>query len=276
MTPDRVPQDSSTEMPVSVSEGLDTVKAGTILFEVEGIDKSFGATQVLRDVSLEFYAGEVHALVGENGAGKSTIAKIIAGALTPDSGHLRIDGNDLVLLTPTEAQRLGVTMIFQEPMLFPDLSIAENIFVERQPRRKSRPWLDRGEMVARTRKLLDAVGSSLPAGRLVRGLSVAEMQMVEIAAAMSYDTRLLVVDEPTASLTPPEVKHLFDLLRSLCASGAAVLFIGHRLEEVFAIADRITVLRDGSCRPWSAVPLRRPGSARPRPGPVTPCSSCAV
>ncbi len=218
---------------------------GAVSFEVEGIYKSFSSSPVLRDVSVRFHAGEVHALVGENGAGKSTLAKIIAGALTHDRGALRIDGVDHVLLTAGEAQALGVTMIFQEPTLFPDLSVAENIFLGRQPRRRGRPWLDRGAMLARTRELLDAVGSSIPAGRLVRGLSVAEMQMVEIAAAMSYDTRLLIVDEPTASLTPSEVEHLFGLLRALCRRGAAVLFIGHRLEEVLTIADRITVMRDG-------------------------------
>jgi rhamnose transport system ATP-binding protein len=219
--------------------------SGNVLFDVEGIHKSFGSNPVLRDVSLQFHAGEVHALVGENGAGKSTLAKIMAGAVSPDQGRLSIDGVEHVLLTSKEAQRLGVTMIFQEPTLFPDLSVAENIFVGRQPRRPGRPWLDRGAMLAETKALLDAVGSSIPAGRLVRGLSVAEMQMVEIAAAMSFETRLLIVDEPTASLTPSEVEHLFGLLRSLCARGAAVLFIGHRLEEVFAISDRITVLRDG-------------------------------
>jgi rhamnose transport system ATP-binding protein len=245
-----MPSDQGRDLASSTSTahprvGLETPQSGPVSFEVHRILKSFGSSPVLRDVSLQFHAGEVHALVGENGAGKSTMAKILAGALIPDQGHLSIDGTDLVLQTPGEAQRLGITMIFQEPTLFPDLSVAENIFVERQPRRRARPWLDRGAMLARTRELLDAVGSSIPAGRLVRGLSVAEMQMVEIAAAMSYDTRLLIVDEPTASLTPSEVEHLFGLLRSLCASGAAVLFIGHRLEEVFAIADRITVLRDG-------------------------------
>jgi rhamnose transport system ATP-binding protein len=245
MPPDRVHQFSSPASTAPQRAGFETPQPGVVSFEVEGILKSFGSSPVLRDVSLQFRSGEVHALVGENGAGKSTMAKIMAGALVPDRGHLRIDGNDFPVLTPGEAQRLGVTMIFQEPTLFPDLSVAENIFVERQPRRRGRPWLDRGAMLARTRELLDAVGSSIPAGRLVRGLSVAEMQMVEIAAAMSYNTRLLIVDEPTASLTPSEVEHLFGLLRSMCASGAAVLFIGHRLEEVFAIADRITVLRDG-------------------------------
>jgi rhamnose transport system ATP-binding protein len=245
MAPDQAGAGASTAGRTPPPPGIGTGQPGAISFEVEGIFKSFGSSPVLRDVSLQFHAGEIHALVGENGAGKSTMAKIMAGALARDSGHLRIDGSDRVLLTAAEAQQLGVTMIFQEPMLFPDLSVAENIFVERQPRRPGRPWLDRGAMLARTRELLDAVGSSIPAGRLVRGLSVAEMQMVEIAAAMSYETRLLIVDEPTASLTPSEVEHLFGLLRSLCARGAAVLFIGHRLEEVFAISDRITVLRDG-------------------------------
>ena len=219
--------------------------SGHVLFEVEGIHKSFGSSPVLRDVSLQFHAREVHALVGENGAGKSTLARIMAGAMSQDRGAMRMEGVDQSVLTPSEAQRLGVTMIFQEPMLFPDLSVAENIFIGRQPRGSGRPWLDRGAMLAKTRGLLDAVGSSIPAGRLVRGLSVADMQMVEIAAAMSFETRLLIVDEPTASLTPSEVERLFGLLRSLCARGAAALFIGHRLEEVFAIADRITVLRDG-------------------------------
>ena len=170
----------------------------------------------------------------------------MAGAVSHDRGTLHIDGVEHVALTPGEAQRLGVTMIFQEPTLFPDLSVAENIFVGRQPRRRRRPWLDRSAMLARARALLDDVGSSIPAGRLVRGLSVAEMQMVEIAAAMSFETRLLIVDEPTASLTPSEVDHLLGLLRSLCARESALPCSSWSpLEEVFAISDRITVLRDG-------------------------------
>ena len=171
--------DSSSPSAPPPAPGGGAEQLGVVSFEVEGIFKSFGSSPVLRDVSVQFHAGEVHALVGENGAGKSTLAKIMAGVLSHDRGVLRIDGVDHVLLTAGEAQRLGVTMIFQEPTLFPDLSVAENIFVERQPRRPGRPWLDRGAMLARTRELLDAVGSSIPAGRLVRGLSVAEMQMVE-------------------------------------------------------------------------------------------------
>lgn len=212
----------------------------------EGISKSFGAGPVLRNVSLSFHAGEVHALVGENGAGKSTIAKIAAGAIAHDRGSLVIDGNVVQQASPTELQRLGVSIIFQEPMLFPDLSVAENIYIGRQPRRKGRPWLDRRAMTAGAQELLTRIGSPLAADRLVRGLSVAEMQMVEISAAMSHETRLLIVDEPTASLTPTEVERLFGLLWSLRDRGTGVLFIGHRLEEVFKIADRITVLRDGA------------------------------
>src|ERR1035437_193826 len=245
MLPNRFQHRLTSSMKVGQENIQEISGLGQNACEVESICKSFGPSPVLRDVSLEFHSGEVHALVGENGAGKSTIAKIIAGALAPNSGHLRIDGKDTILLNPSEAQRHGVTMIFQEPMLFPDLSVAENIFLESEPRRKGRPWLDKNEMFERSRNLLGNIGLSLPPGRLVRGLSVAEMQMIEIASAMSQDTRLLVVDEPTASLTPPEVEHLFDLFRSLCVSGGAVLFIGHRLEEVFQIADRITVLRDG-------------------------------
>jgi rhamnose transport system ATP-binding protein len=245
MSTNRFQRHSSMLLKVDPTSMQEMSRSGQAPFEVESICKSFGSSPVLRDVSLEFHRGEVHALVGENGAGKSTIAKIIAGALEPDSGHLRIDGSRVSLFNPREAQRHGVTMIFQEPTLFPDLSVAENIFIERQPRRRGRPWLDKKEMFERSRDLLSQIGSTIPPGRLVRGLSVAEMQMIEIAAAISRDTRLLIVDEPTSSLTWPEVKHLFDQLRTLCASGGAVLFIGHRLEEVFEIADRITVLRDG-------------------------------
>jgi rhamnose transport system ATP-binding protein len=215
-------------------------------FEVYGIDKSFGISHVLRDVSLALYPGEVHALVGENGAGKSTLIKVLTGVYTADKGHMKIDGREVHLRSPSDAQGRGITAIFQEPSLFPDLSIAENIFIGRQPRPKARPWLDRRKMRADTRALLVEVGSLIPPGRLARGLSLAEMQLVEISAAMSKDTRLLIVDEPTASLTPTEVERLFVLLRRLCSTGVTVLFIGHRLEEIYEIAQRITVLRDGA------------------------------
>jgi rhamnose transport system ATP-binding protein len=215
-------------------------------FEVRGVDRSFGIARVLCDVSLVLYPGEVHALVGENGAGKSTLIKVLTGVYTPDRGHIEIDGREVHLRSPGDAQGRGITAIYQEPTLFPDLSVAENVFIGRQPRPKARPWLDRRKMRADTRALLGEVGSLIPPGRLARGLSLAEMQLVEISAAMSKDTRLLIVDEPTASLTPAEVERLFMLLRKLCSTGVSVLFIGHRLEEIYEIAQRVTVLRDGA------------------------------
>jgi rhamnose transport system ATP-binding protein len=230
---------------VGAAGGANSVASAPAFVRLEAISKSFGAGPVLRNVSLEFHAGEVHALVGENGAGKSTIAKITAGVISADAGTVEVGGNALQHASPFEFQRLGVSIIFQEPMLFPDLTVAENIYIGRQPRRKGRPWFDQRAMVAGAEVLLTQIGSPLPADRLVRGLSVAEMQMVEIAAAVSQETRMLIVDEPTASLTPTEVGRLFALLRSLCGRGTGVLFIGHRLEEVLDIADRITVLRDG-------------------------------
>ncbi len=243
MAPER-PGTSERERPGDTG-AITEASARAPFLQVDGIYKSFGSALVLKDVSLSFIAGEIHSVVGENGAGKSTLAKILAGVESPDRGRLFFEGASAHMSTPIEAQRLGVTMIFQEPTLFPDLSVAENIFVGRQSRRRGRPWLDKRETLARTDELLKAIGSFVPRDRRLLDLSVPQMQMVEIASAMSRDTRLLIVDEPTASLTPSETEKLFRLLRSLCARGTAVLFIGHRLEEVFEISDRLTVLRDG-------------------------------
>ena len=223
----------------------DASRAAAPFLQVEHISKSFGLARVLNDVSLDFFPGEVHALIGENGAGKSTLVKIMAGVHSPDQGHLRIDGEDVVFSNPIEAKARGVEIILQEPALFPDLSIAENIFIGRQPRQSGRPWLDKREMNRRTHELLESIGSFLPPDRQVRGLSVAEEQMVDIASAISRDPRLLIVDEPTASLTPAEVDRLFELFRALCQRGVGIVFIGHRLAEAFAISQWITVLRDG-------------------------------
>lgn len=213
--------------------------------EVREITKEFGGTIALRNVSLKLFAGEIHALVGENGSGKSTLSKILAGVHSPDEGSLSLDGEQTVFSSPVAAQRAGVSIIFQEPTVFPDLTVAENVFVGRQPRRRLRPWLDRGAMRRDAELLLNSLGVSIDPGRVTRGLSVAELQTVEMASALTRRSRVLIVDEPTASLTPAEVKDLFQVLRNLAEQGVAVLFIGHRLEEVFAIATRITVLRDG-------------------------------
>ncbi|MEV4630296.1 sugar ABC transporter ATP-binding protein [Micromonospora sp. NPDC049523] len=218
--------------------------AGEPLLSLSGASKSFGAVAALRDVSLELRPGEVHALVGENGAGKSTLVKILAGVHAPDTGTLMLDGRPLVLSGPADAQAAGIAVIYQEPTLFPDLSIAENIFVGRQPLRAFRR-IDRERMRQRTTELFARLGVTLDPDRPAHGLSIADQQLVEIAKALSFDARVLVMDEPTAALSGVEVERLFTVARSLRESGAAVLFISHRFDEVFALCQRITVMRDG-------------------------------
>ena len=207
-------------------------------------DKSFGAVHAVINGMIELYAGEAHALVGENGAGKSTMVKILAGVYQPDSGELLIDGQPVTLHGPAGAQQAGIAVIYQEPTLFPDLSVAENIFMGRQPLAAGRR-IDRRRMHADAAALFARLGVRLDPGRISRGLSIADQQIVEIAKALSLDARVIVMDEPTAALSLAEVARLFDVVRTLRAAGAAVLFISHRLEEVFAICQRVTVMRDG-------------------------------
>jgi rhamnose transport system ATP-binding protein len=206
--------------------------------------KSFGAVHAVINGTIELYAGEAHALVGENGAGKSTMVKILAGVHQPDSGELLIDGQPATLHGPAGAQQAGIAVIYQEPTLFPDLSVAENIFMGRQPLAAGRR-IDRRRMNADTAALFGRLGVRLDPGRISRGLSIADQQIVEIAKALSLDARVIVMDEPTAALSLAEVARLFDVVRTLRAAGAAVLFISHRLEEVFEICQRVTVMRDG-------------------------------
>ncbi|WP_326557319.1 sugar ABC transporter ATP-binding protein [Micromonospora sp. NBC_01796] len=206
--------------------------------------KSFGAIAALRDVSLELYPGEVHALVGENGAGKSTLVKILAGVHAPDAGTLTLDGQPLQMSGPADARAAGIAVIYQEPTLFPDLSVAENIFMGRQPLRGLRR-IDAALMRQQAAELFARLGVHLDPDRPARGLSIADQQLVEIAKALSFDARVLVMDEPTAALSGVEVERLFAVARSLRDSGAAVLFISHRFDEVFDLCQRITVMRDG-------------------------------
>jgi rhamnose transport system ATP-binding protein len=206
--------------------------------------KSFGAVAALEDGSITLLPGEAHALVGENGAGKSTLVKILGGVYRPDSGTLLIDGEPVQLGGPSDAQAAGVAIIYQEPSLFPDLTVAENIYMGRQPRGRSRA-IDRSTMDRDARAVFAGLGVALDPTRIARGLSVADQQIVEIAKALSFDARVLVMDEPTAALTTVEVLRLFDVITSLRERGAAVLFISHRLEEVFACCQRVTVMRDG-------------------------------
>ena len=210
-----------------------------------GVSKSFPGVQALADVSLELAAGEIHALVGENGAGKSTLMKIIAGVETPDEGTLTLDGQALDALDERAAVAAGIGMVHQERSLVPTLSVAENVFAGRQPLRRSRLGIDWREMRARTRALLDQLESDIDPAAAVATLSPAEQQMVEIAKALSYDLRVLILDEPTAALSLAETRYLFDVTRQLAAGGTSVIYISHRLAEVFELSDSVTVLKDG-------------------------------
>jgi rhamnose transport system ATP-binding protein len=223
------------------------------VIRLEGISKRFGATQALSDVALTLYPGEVHALVGENGAGKSTLIKIATGIHPPDSGAMTLDGEPFIPRGPADAQRRGVAAIYQEPSIFPDLSVAENIFVGHHDRGL---LVDRKVMEREAAEVLGRLDIDLdpaqPAGTLV----VAGQQAVEIAKAISLDVRVLIMDEPTAALSAHEVSRLFRQVKRLKEIGVAVLFISHRLVEVFEIADRVSVFRDGrhiSTRPTGEV-----------------------
>ncbi|WP_399921935.1 sugar ABC transporter ATP-binding protein [Streptomyces kanamyceticus] len=210
-----------------------------------GLGKSFGAVRALQDVSLHLHAGEAHALAGENGAGKSTLIKILAGVHRPDAGSLLLDGEPLVLHGPADARDAGIAVIYQEPTLFPDLSVAENIFMGRQPRRSLRR-VDHKAVAEAARALFARLDVDLDPGQPARGLSIADQQIVEIAKALSFDARVLIMDEPTAALTGSEAARLFGVVRALREQGAAVLFISHRLDEIFELCRRVTTLRDGT------------------------------
>jgi rhamnose transport system ATP-binding protein len=218
--------------------------AGEVALALWHAAKSFGAVQALIDGSVELRAGEVHALLGENGAGKSTLVKILAGVYQPDSGTLSVGGREVTLHGPAAARDAGIAVIYQEPTLFPDLTVAENMFIGRQPLRSGRR-IDQGAMRAEAAEIFKRLGVPLDPGRIARGLSIADQQVVEIGKALSLNARVIVMDEPTAALSASEVARLFDVVRTLRAQGAAVLFISHRLEEIFTICQRVTVMRDG-------------------------------
>jgi rhamnose transport system ATP-binding protein len=217
---------------------------GKPVLSLHGATKAFGAIHALEDVSIDLYGGEVHALVGENGAGKSTLVKIVGGVHQPDRGTLTVAGRNMVLAGPADARDAGIAIIYQEPTLFPDLSVAENVFIGRQPVRGG-GRIDHGAMQSLARALFDRLGVHVDPDRVARGLSIAEQQIVEIAKALSLDAKVVVMDEPTAALSAHEVARLFGVVDSLREHGTAVVFISHRLEEVFAICQRVTVLRDG-------------------------------
>jgi len=212
---------------------------------LEGVSKSFGAVRALRSVSLSLFAGEAHALAGENGAGKSTLIKVLAGVHRPDEGRVLLDGVPVEFGGPAAARDAGVAVIYQEPTLFPDLSVAENIFMGRQPKR-SFGRVDHRAVHQAVAGLFARLGVAMDPERPARGLSIADQQLVEIAKALSFDAQVLIMDEPTAALTGSEVARLFTVVRALREQGAAVLFISHRLSEVFELCQRVTTLRDGA------------------------------
>ncbi|WP_043620053.1 sugar ABC transporter ATP-binding protein [Nonomuraea candida] len=214
------------------------------ILSLRHVSKSFGAVRALQDVRLDLWPGEVHGLVGENGAGKSTLVKILAGAHPADAGTVLVDGRELSPSGPSDARAAGIAVIYQEPALFPDLSVAENIFMSRQPLRSLRR-IDAGAMRRATAELFGRLGIHLDPGRPARGLSIADQQLVEIAKALAFDARILVMDEPTAALSGVEAERLFSVVASLREAGAAVLFISHRFDEIFALCHRVTVMRDG-------------------------------
>jgi rhamnose transport system ATP-binding protein len=207
--------------------------------------KSYGAVRAVREATIALRPGEVRALVGENGAGKSTIVRLMAGVTRPDTGSVLVDGQAADFHGPADARDAGIAVIYQEPTVFPDLSVAENVMMGRQPLSGARR-IDRRALREQVQGLLDRLGVRLDADQPVRGLSIADQQIVEIAKALSFDARVLIMDEPTAALSGPEVERLFAVVRALQEAGAGVLFISHRLEEVFAICDTVTVMRDGA------------------------------
>jgi rhamnose transport system ATP-binding protein len=209
-----------------------------------GVSKRFGATQALSDVSLDLLPGEIHALVGENGAGKSTVVKLLAGIYQQDSGTIVLDGQPVLIHGPAHARSLGIAAVHQEPRLFPDLTVAENVFLGHAPagRFGTIHWR---EMRRSADRIFESLSVRMDSSAVVRGLSMADQQLIEIAKALSLDARVLVLDEPTASLSAHEVERLFAIVRQTRDRGVAVLFVSHRLEEVFQLCDRATVLRDG-------------------------------
>lgn len=217
--------------------------AAAPLLQMTGISKSFPGVKALENVNFAVGAAEIHAFLGENGAGKSTLLKILSGAQAPDTGAIALDGKETVFATPQDAQRAGIVTIYQEFTLAPDMSIAENVFVGREL--GSRFFVNHRLMEEETRKISKRIGLDRDPGTRVRDLAVAEQQMVEIARALSMKSRIIVMDEPTSALSRSEVEKLFTIVRGLKAEGISTIFVTHRLEEVFEICDRYTVLRDG-------------------------------
>lgn len=215
------------------------------ILQLEGISKSFPGVKALENVHFELRPGEVHALLGENGAGKSTMIKIVSGVYRPDSGTIRVGGQEVIFNNPRESQERGIATIYQELSLYPELTVAENIFIGHAPRNRFK-MIDWGTMERRASEILTSLEiHDLDVTRKIGGLTVGNRQRVEIAKALSQDAKILIMDEPTASLSEADVQRLFEIVGLLRERGVGIIYISHRMEEVFKLADRVTVLRDG-------------------------------
>ncbi len=228
-----------------MSVGQHLSPSGPPALEAHNISKAFDGVRALEEVSLELRAGEVHALMGENGAGKSTLMHVVAGLHAPDAGEIRLHGRRVIVRSPHEAMRLGITMIHQELMPIPDLTVAENVLLGHEPASRVIGWIDRRAQREEARRLLDLLGADVPVRRRMRDLSVAQMQTVEIAKALGCNARIVIMDEPTAAISGHEVEALFRVIDALTRQGVAIAYITHRMDEVFRIAQTVTVLRDG-------------------------------
>ena len=219
--------------------------AGQVVLEMEGISKSFGATRALNGVKLTVRSHEIHALMGENGAGKSTLMKVLSGVYQPDAGIIKVDGQPIVITKPADARAAGISLIYQELSVATNLTVAENVFMGSEPRT---PWgmADTAEMNRRTEEVLRTLDAPFAATTPARKLSIAQQQQVEIARALIHKGRILIMDEPTAALSDRETDALFKIVRKLRDEGIAVIYISHRMAEVNALADCVTVLRDGA------------------------------
>ncbi|MGF7007535.1 sugar ABC transporter ATP-binding protein [Aminobacter sp. BE322] len=215
----------------------------TPILEISGVSKSFGAIKALTGIDFSLAPGEVHALCGENGAGKSTLMNIIAGVLQPDEGDIRIGGENVVIASPAAAQKLGIALVHQEIALCPDATVAENIFMSAINTRRA-PLMNFRSLQAEAQKVMDLL-ASIPVRTKVCDLSISNQQLVEIAKALTLDCRVLILDEPTAALTEPEAQRLFAIVRELKSRGISIIYISHRMAEIFSLCDRVTVFRDG-------------------------------
>ena len=222
-----------------------TNDAPTLALEMSNIDKTYPGVKALQGVSLQVNAGEVHALVGENGAGKSTLMKILAGAQKRDSGDISLYGKKVQIDTPQQAMDLGISIIYQEFNLVPYLNAAENIFLGREPQAGLPGFINFARMYKEAQEVIDSLGVALDVRTPVNRLSIAQQQMVEIAKATSRKSKIIVMDEPSATLTDHELKSLFSLIRKLKQEGVSIIYISHRMEEIFDICDRVTIMRDG-------------------------------